>query len=321
MGKSTMNAAALRIREARDILEALALPREQRNDRSALCLLGLLGLTPEKKWREAADPLMGITPLMDFSRDHYGIQYAPNTRETFRRQTMHQFVQAGIALCNPDELTRPTNSPKTVYQIAPDALRLIKKFKSHGWSGALQNYINLHGTLAGKYAKPRRMTLVPVTISENNSLKLSPGKHSELLKAIVEEFAPRYVPGGHLIYLGDTGEKYAFFDEKLLASLGVEINTHGKMPDAILLDQKNNWLLLMEAVTSHGPMDAKRHEELTQLFASSSAGLVFVTAFPNRATLAKYISSVAWETEVWVADAPDHLIHFDGERYLGPYGA
>ncbi|HBL53437.1 MAG TPA: restriction endonuclease [Syntrophaceae bacterium] len=321
MNKSSTNAAALRIREARDVLEALALPREQRNDRSALCLLGLLGLTPEKKWREAANPLMGITPLMDFSRDHYGIQYAPNTRETFRRQTMHQFVQAGIALYNPDKPNRPVNSPKAVYQITPEALGLIKVFQTDQWDNALQIFFKLHQSLTGKYAQPRQMNLVPISLLEGTKLELSPGNHSLLLKAIVEEFAPRYAPGGHLIYLGDTGEKHAFFDEKFLASLGIEVDPHGKMPDAILHDPRNRWLLLIEAVTSHGPMNAKRHEELTRLFASSTEGLVFVTAFPDRATLAKHIANIAWETEVWVADAPDHLIHFDGERYLGPYGA
>ena len=55
--------------------------------------------------------------MMEFARDHYGRHYAPNTRETFRRQTVHQLVAAGIALYNPDNPARPVNSPKAVYQI------------------------------------------------------------------------------------------------------------------------------------------------------------------------------------------------------------
>ena len=77
----------------------------------------------------------------------------------------------------------------------------------------------------------------------------------------------------------------------------------------------------MESVTSHGPVDGKRHAELAQLFAESTAGLVFVTAFPDRVVMSQYVGEIAWETEVWVADAPSHLIHFNGVRFLGPYDA
>ena len=94
--------------------------RAQQNERSALCLLALLNLTKGKSWADAENPLVGITPMMEFARDNYGKQYAPNTRETFRRQTMHQLVAAGIALYNPDDPARAVNSPKAVYQIEPD---------------------------------------------------------------------------------------------------------------------------------------------------------------------------------------------------------
>lgn len=152
-------------------------------------------------------------------------------------------------------------------------------------------------------------------------IALSPGVHSELIKAIVEEFAPRFAPGSTLIYVGDTGEKWGYFDVELLTKLGVEIDSHGKMPDVILYYPAREWLILIESVTSHGPIDSKRRAELVHLFSRSSAGLVYVTAFPNRAIMVRYLREIAWETEVWIADAPSHLIHFDGEKFLGPYGA
>ncbi|UVK41819.1 hypothetical protein BPNPMPFG_003411 [Mesorhizobium sp. AR07] len=163
------------------------------------------------------------------------------------------------------------------------------------------------------------MNLVPVRISDEISIHLSPGKHSRLIRAIIEEFAPRFAPDSVLIYAGDTGDKTGYFDHMRLAALGVTVDSHGKMPDVILHYADRGWLLLVESVTSHGPVDPKRHEELIQLFASSTAGLVYVTAFPTRAVLARYIAEIAWETEVWVADAPTHLIHFNGTRFLGPY--
>lgn len=139
--------------------------------------------------------------------------------------------------------------------------------------------------------------------------------------SIIEDFAPRFVPGGVLIYAGDTGEKWGYFDAPLLAGLGVNVDTHGKMPDVVLHYPERHWLLLVESVTSHGPVDGKRHAELARLFAGSSAGLVYVTAFPSRALMTRYLPEIAWETEVWVADAPSHLIHFNGSRFLGPYSA
>jgi hypothetical protein len=158
-----------------------------------------------------------------------------------------------------------------------------------------------------------------VQIVTGQEINISPGEHSELIKAIVEEFAPRFSPGAILVYVGDTGEKWGYFDEKLLMELGVSIDSHGKMPDVIFYYQEKDWLLLVESVTSHGPVDGKRHVELSRLFANASPGLVYVTAFPSRSIMTRYLNEIAWETEVWVADAPSHLIHFNGERFLGPH--
>jgi hypothetical protein len=316
-----MTAQSDHIEAAKQAIVSLGLPRGQQNERSALCLLALLNLTPEKTWADAGSPLMGITPIMDWAREHYGKDYAPNTRETVRRQTMHQFMAAGIALYNPDEPDRAVNSPKAVYQIEPATLALLRTFGTPAWHDNLRDYLAQRETLAAQYAMERAQNRVPVQISPGKQITLSPGEHSELIRAIIEEFAPRFAPGSRLVYVGDTGSKWGYFDAVLLASLGVAVDAHGKMPDVVLYDEQKNWLLLVESVTRHGPVDAKRHAELSRLFSGASAGLVYVTAFPNRSVMARYLRAIAWETEVWVADAPSHLIHFDGERFCGPYGA
>ena len=307
------------INNAHKILVALGLPRAQQNERSALSLLALLNLRPGGTWVKAEDPLMGITPIMDWIREHYKKVYAPNTRETVRRQTMHQFVDAGIVLYNPDKPTRPVNSPAAVYQIEPSALSLLRSFGTAAWHENLTAYLAGRQTLTARYANERRQNLVPVQIAPGKEIALSPGEHSELIRAIIEDFAARFVPGGLLIYAGDTGEKWGYFDAPLLAQLGVDVDAHGKMPDVVFFYPERNWLLLVESVTSHGPVDGKRHEELKRLFSGSKAGLVYVTAFPSRALMSRYLGEIAWETEVWVADAGSHLIHFNGERFLGPY--
>ena len=307
------------ITEANQILISLGLPRAQQNERSALCLLALLNLTPRKKWSKAENPIIGITPIMDWMREHYQKEYAPNTRETIRRQTMHQFVDAGIALYNPDKPDRPVNSPKAVYQIEPETLKLLRSFGTRAWHDKLIDFLAQRETLTAKYANEREQNRVPVQIAKGKKISLSPGEHSELIRSVIEDFAPRFAPGCVLVYAGDTGDKWGYFDAALLAELGVNVDSHGKMPDLVLYYNKCNWLLLVESVTSHGPVDGKRHAELSQLFAGAKAGLVYVTAFPNRTIMARYLSEIAWETEVWVSEAPSHLIHFNGERFLGPY--
>jgi hypothetical protein len=172
--------------------------------------------------------------MMEFSRKYYGKDYAPNTRETFRRQTIHQFVQAGIAVMNPDKPDRPVNSPKTVYQISPETLALVKTFGAKKWEPSLKHYLSTNKTLSQIYAKERMQKLIPVLIAPGKEIKISPGEHSELIKAVVEDFAPRFAPGAVLVYVGDTGEKWGYFDKKLLAKLGVTVDSHGKMPDVVL---------------------------------------------------------------------------------------
>ncbi|RDV02094.1 BsuBI/PstI family type II restriction endonuclease [Undibacter mobilis] len=308
-----------KLNEALEILTDLDLPRKQRNERSALCLLAILDMRPSRKWSEAAAPLMGITPIMEWARDYYDKHYAPNTRETIRRQTMHQFVEAGIARYNPDEPTRPVNSPKAVYQIEASCLAVLQSYGSGEYPLKLKGYMAARPGLATKYAKEREMVMVPVVIGAGQEISLSPGVHSELIKGIWEQFAPRFVPGGQLIYVGDTGEKWGYFDKGALNKLGVSIDNHGKMPDVVIFYPKENWLILAEAVTSHGPVDSKRHDELQRLFEKSSAGLVFVSAFPDRRTFMRYSEEISWETEVWLADSASHLIHYNGTRFLGPH--
>jgi BsuBI/PstI restriction endonuclease domain/BsuBI/PstI restriction endonuclease HTH domain len=307
------------IAAAQQIIVSLGIPRAQQNERSALCLLALLNLAPGKAWADAEKPLVGITPIMDWAREHYGKAYAPNTRETIRRYSMHQFCDAGVARYNPDKPDRPVNSPNAVYQIEASALRLLRTFGTAAWHSNLATYLAKRETLVAKYAKVRKQNRVAVEIAPGREITLSPGEHSELIRAIIEDFAPRFAPGSALVYAGDTGDKWGYFDAALLAGLGVNVDSHGKMPDVVLHFTEKNWLLLVESVTSHGPVDGKRHAELAKLFATSKTGLVYVTAFPNRSIMGRYLGEIAWETEVWVADAPSHLIHFNGERFLGPY--
>lgn len=296
------------------------MPTAQQNERSALCLLAICDLKPHDRWQDARTPLIGITPIMEFAAKYYRKQpYAPNTRETVRRQTMHQFCDAGIAVYNPDNPARPPNSPAAVYQITPEMRALVQTVGTSQWRDALRLFRRQKPSLAERYANERKMAEVPLMIEPGKVVNLSPGEHSVLIRQIWEVFGARFARGGRLLYVGDTENKWGYFDGPALETLGVKPDKHGKFPDVIIHIPVKNWLLLCESVTSHGPVDSKRHQELKRLFAGSKAGIVYVTAFPTRAAMAKYLPVIAWETEVWCAESPTHIIHFNGERFLGPY--
>lgn len=307
------------IEEAIDVLTQLGFPRAQLNERSGLTLLAPADLTPAKPWSEASAPLRGVTPMMDFMAEQFGKRYAPNSRETVRRQTIHQFVAAGLVLRNPDDPERPVNSGKTIYQINGVALALLRSYASRDWQLRLARYRLQAEALAERWERERQRARIPVVLPDGADITLSPGGQNVLIAALIAEFCPQFTPGGRVLYIGDADEKFAVFDLERLAALGVVIEQHGKMPDLVVHDAERDWLVLIEAVTSHGPVGPKRHEELRALFADSTIGLVFVTAFLDRRALAKYVGDISWETEVWVAESPTHLIHFNGDRFLGPH--
>ncbi len=308
-----------RIKQALTILKAIDVPRAQQNERSALTLLALADMKPNSSWSDASTPLRGITELMDYFRNYFGKKYAPNTRETIRRFTVHQFVQMGIVIANPDNPSRSVNSPDNRYQLDPAALKLFRSFGTSEWEIALHAYLTASTAIKRLTPDERSMFEIPVTLPDGRRFSLSAGGQNPLVKKVIEDFCSRFTPGGTLLYVGDAGEKWKHCEVEYLARLGVTVDEHGKMPDLVVHYTIKNWLVLIEAVTSHGPVNLKRLNELRSLFGGSQAGLVFVTAFMTRRELLRYLGEIAWETEVWVADSPTHMIHFNGERFLGPY--
>jgi hypothetical protein len=315
-----MRRQAKKIAEARAFLTSLEMDAERSNERSALVFLALAELESDGSWRGIRAPMIGVTPVMEWIAEHYGREYKPNTRETIRRQTLHQFVDAGLVVENPDQPDRPINSPKWCYQLTDEVLDVAQSLGEEGHDDAVTEYLETKPGLLAMYEAARELERIPVRLAEGVEVTLSPGGQNVLLREMVEEFCPRFTPGGEVLYIGDAArEENGVYLAEELARLGVVLPERGKMPDLIVYMRDRNWLVLMEAASSHGPVDVKRHRELKVLFERCAAGLVFISCFPSRAKMRKYLSEIAWETEVWCADHPDHLIHFDGERFLGPY--
>lgn len=308
-----------KIKEAQDILKSLGLPLAQHNELAALTLLALCNITEDDSWETATRQSLGLTKgIMAFVNEKYEKNYAPNTRETFRRQVLHQFVQARIADYNPDNPLLPVNSPKAHYALSEESLKVIRTYKSDKWEAALEEFINTVGTLSEIYLKERELIQIPVTLQDGSVIKLSAGKHNEVQAAIIEQFAPRFAKGGTLLYMGDTAKKDLFLYEQGLIDLNIPITQHSKLPDVVIYDPNRNWLFLIEAVTSHGPVSPKRIVELEDLLKDCKAGKIYVTAFPNMQEFKRHSNNIAWETEVWLMDIPDHMIHFNGDRFIGP---
>lgn len=307
------------IESARVFLSDTGMDDERSNERSARVLLALAHLTVGDPWADATNNLYTLREIMDWIDEKLGYHYKPNSRETIRRFTLHQFMQTGFVEYNFDQPDRPTNSPKSNYRISPLALALIRAIGTDVYAEKRSLFFERSATWKELQSEPRKMAMVPISLPEGGEIHLSPGGQNDLIKSIIEVFCPRFAKGGTVLFIGDTSKENEVIDQELMDQIGVVLPVRGKEPDVIVWREDKNWLYLLEACSSHGPVDVTRKNELKQLFGSTGHELVLVSCFPSRSVMRKYLDQLAWETEVWCADTPDHLIHFDGEKFLGPY--
>lgn len=308
-----------KIEESIQILKALGLPEYRINLRTAKTLIALVNLAPSDNWTTATNPLLGIRGIIDFIRNKFSEKIAENSRETFRDESVKPLIAAGILDVNPDDPSRPKNSSRFCYRVNNETLKLIQNYGTNNWQKMLENYLLNRTTLIELYAQKRTKFNVNIVIETGQEFIISPGAHSQLIKKIIEDFRPRYAPKTSILYIGETGTKWKNFDLNLFSELGIKLTPESQMPDVILYDSNNKWMFLIESVTSNGPIDSRRFFELKSIFQSNKISLIFVTAFPTRKKMREYLNELAWETEVWVSDSPDHLIHFNGHKFLGPY--
>lgn len=299
--------------EARDILSALQVPLKQQNVMCCCTLLAMAGITEDCNWASATNNWIRIHDVIAFASENYGITYAENSRETIRKQAMHHFRNAAFI----EDNGKATNSPNYRYRLTDEMLSLIQSYGGKAWKTNLSTFQNNHEALISIYASKRLVRKMPVKIN-GSEFTFSPGKHNELQKAIIEEFAPRFAPNSECLYVGDTIEKDLVKNEDKLRELGFSITLHDKMPDVVLYSAEKNWLYFIESVTSVGPMEPKRIKEIEEMTEDVVAGKIYVTAFLDFKTFKKFSEFLAWETEVWIADMPDHMIHLNGDMFLGP---
>ena len=299
--------------EAKEILKEIGMPKSQQSDLCAYTLLALLQLEENQEWEKATNKYIRIHDIMEFIKEKYNIVYAENSRETFRKQALHHFRIAAIV----EDNAKPTNSPNYRYRLTIETLDLIKKYKTAKWKSEKEKYLKDHEKLIRIYENKRKLTKMPVIIN-GEKFEFSTGKHNELQKAIIEEFAPRFAQNSIVLYVGDTKDKDLYKDNELLKKLKISMGEHEKLPDVILYQDDKKWVYFIEAVTSVGPISPKRILEINEMTKKCDLGKIFVTAFIDMKTFKKFAEDLAWETEVWLSEMPDHMIHLNGDKFVGP---
>ena len=302
-----------KIEEARALLTDLNVPRKQQSDICCLSLLALAGIKEEDSWSKATNEWNRIHDILQYIKENYGSIYAENSRETFRKEAMHHFRNAAFI----EDNGLPTNSPNYSYRLTEEMLSLVKYYNKKGWLKAKKEFTDKHDSLIKLYSSKKKVLKMPVKIN-GEDFTFSTGEHNELQKAIIEEFAPRFAPNSECLYVGDTAKKDLVKNVEKLDKLGFSITLHDKMPDVVLYHAENNWIYFIEAVKSVGPMSPKRIKEIEDMTKNVTAGKIYVTAFLDFATFKKHSQELAWETEVWIAEMPDHMIHFNGDKFMGP---
>ena len=302
-----------KIEEAREFLKAVGMPKAQLTDICCYVILAMAGMKSDMFWSEASNEWIRIHDIIQFVNTFYGVTYAENSRETFRKQALHRFRTAALI----EDNGKATNSPNYRYRLTEETVQVLRTMQTPDWETSVKRFTHYHEKLIDIYASKKKMTMMPVNIN-GKDFKFSAGKHNELQKAIIEEFAPRFAPHSECLYVGDTIEKDLVKNVEKLQELGFEITLHDKMPDVVLYREDKNWIYFVESVISVGPMDPKRILEITEMTKDITAGKVFVTAFLDFKTYKRFAEELAWETEVWIAELPEHMIHLNGDRFMGP---
>lgn len=314
------------VADAQEILSAVGIPvaeeTKRRQMRIAKAFIAVAGMTADSDWVDAKSDTDGhrlrSREVIDWMNAHLDESISSGSYDDIRRKDLILPVTAGVVLKSAGKLDAATNDGTRAYALNPEFAALVRRFGTPQWEATLRKFMAGKVALADELRKQRDLARIPVVI-EGQTVLFSPGEHNKIQKAVIEQFLPLFGHGAKVLYVGDTENKTLFLDEAGLKELGFFELSHDKLPDVLAYSPGKNWLYLIEAVHSANPINALRKVTLERLTTTCKTGIVFVTAFLNRDAFRKFAADIAWETEVWIADDPKHLIHFNGDRFLGPH--
>ncbi|WP_044133521.1 BsuBI/PstI family type II restriction endonuclease [Verrucomicrobium spinosum] len=324
-GKNKAASVRRVVNEAIEVLQALGVPLSSATQRSremtAMCFLAVAGVTHSADWPSAAKhpgPPLGTRQIIDFINRHFEESISRGSYDDIRRKHLKLAILAGIVLKSAAKPHAAANDPTRGYAVNPLHAPVIQSFGQLGWAAHAAKFMEGQTALTDVVGGKSSVAAISLVLPNGSELRLGPGQHNALQRAVVEQFRPRFAPGSLVLYLGDAQDRTIVCDTERLTAIGLPLATSGSLPDIILLDEARGWLFLIEAVHSFGPISPERLLTLDQLCQNCSIPRVYVTSFLDRGAFRKFAPDIAWETEVWIASEPDHMIHFNGDRFFGP---
>lgn len=314
------------IRESLQILSCLGIPiddlTERQKEKTAMALLAVGDVKKSSEWKNIKDSRKQYAPttreIIVFHNTNLGENISSGSYDNIRRQDLAQMLVCEIVRLSSPESN--TSDPTRGYQVNPEYARIIRNYGQSDWFKQVENFNKSHKSYKERISIQRNIPRISVTTSDGKVFELKDGEHNNIQKAIVEEFLTRFGYGAEILYFGDSDNKYGLIYEKQkLKDLGFSDLKQSKLPDIVAYSAEKDWVYLIEAYHTSNPINRLRRYSLSMLAGKAADKAVYVTAFENAASYKECAEELAWETEVWIATDPDHLIHRDGRRFLGPY--
>jgi len=312
------------INEALFIIDSFGVPLEGITPRilegMALAFLAVTDIKCTGDWANAKDlnnRSMTTRDIISYCNENFNEERSSGSYDGVRKKDLRDLTLSNIVV-NSMPNSDPNDSTRG-YSLNPVYADLVRNYGSYDWEEKVSSFISSTTTYRARVEQKRNIKKVMITLPDGTALDFSYGTHNELQKAIIEDFLPLFGFGAQLLYVGDTVDRNSFKEDTILKELGFFEIERGALPDIIAYSYEKNWLFVIEAVYSCNPVTIYRKLKIEELAAQCTADIIFVSAFPDKKTFKKFSSEIAWETEVWIANIPDHMIHFNGDKFFGPY--
>jgi len=296
------------------ILQALGISKAgsmRQNEKTAMVFLALADMTAGKAWERSSNISnhnLTTRGIIKSINDNYNDVISSGSYDDIRRRGITALMAAGIV-----EQSMPwaaQNDSRRGYGISLEASQCIRHYNTPKWTNAVDKMLKAKH----KHPLAKKTTLTRNTVHVNNRLfKMSPGTHNQIQKSVIEVMLPLICKNAKILYFGDSNKKELVYEKTELHGMGIKVSIRGMLPDIIAYSAQKNSIYIIEAVHTSNPISGTRRNEFAKMCKNCKADITYISAFKNKKTLQKFVSSIGWKTKVWLVDSPDHLIHFNGE--------
>lgn len=314
------------IRQSLQIICALGIPiddlTERQKEKMAMAFLAVGDVKTSAGWKKIKDSnheySLTTREIIAYENKYFEENISSGSYDDIKRKDLSRLLLAMIVVNSKPGSN--TSNPTRGYKINSEYSRIIKNYGQSDWFTQVAAFNKMHPTYQERVSTKREIPKLVVHTLDGREIQLKDGEHNAIQKQIIEELLPRFGYGAVLLYCGDSDNKYGLIYEKeKLAELGFSDLTQSILPDVVAYSLEKDWIYLIEAYHTSNPITPQRKLELQQMLGENAKKAVFITAFENNFVYRNCAEELAWETEVWIATEPDHMIHRDGFRFMGPY--